>query len=168
MKILDHFSIPYQGLKNGMHRFIFDVDDAFFNCFENSIIQNGKFKVELELDKRPDLAIANFECSGVVICPCDRCLADFEHEMDLEFSLHIKYGIGNPDDDEVIYITIDTSHINFAQSIYEYITINLPMIKAHENIEDCDQDIINKLKDKNDQDDEDSIWSSLKGLKLDN
>ena len=34
MKVLDHFSIPYQGLKNGMHTFHFQVDDAFLNVLK--------------------------------------------------------------------------------------------------------------------------------------
>ncbi|MBK8702057.1 MAG: DUF177 domain-containing protein [Saprospiraceae bacterium] len=167
MKVLEHFSIPYQGLKNELHTFHFQVDEAFFHCFENALVGKGEFEVELELDKRPDMAIANFSLTGHVVVPCNRCLEDFELPIETDFTLHIKYGDNDSGNDEVIFIDPDTSKVNFAQPIYEWICVSLPMVTVHEDIEDCDPEMIKKLKGESDDDDDDNIWSGLKKMNLD-
>jgi uncharacterized protein len=170
MKVLDHFSIPYQGLKNGIHSLNFVVDNAFFNEFENSFIEQGSFDVTLLLDKRPDMAIAEFSCKGFVVLPCDRCLAEFSYPMDIDFVMHVKFGDDDPSVDEVIFIHPEAPSLNVAQYIYEWISVSVPMLKMHENIAECDPAIISKLKDPSEIEEEskDSIWSSLKDLNLDN
>lgn len=164
MKVLDHFSIPYQGLKNGMHTFHFQVDDAFFACFETPLVKRGAFEVTLELDKRPDMAIAVFHLDGKAEVVCDRCLGEFMLPVKSSFKLHIKYGIDRDDEDEVMFIDAETSKVNFAQPIYEWICISLPMIKVHENEADCDQEVVSRLKDASEDEDDHSPWSSLKDL----
>ena len=167
MKVLEHFSIPYQGLKNGMHTFRFIVDEGFFESFETSFVTKGSFDVALEFDKRPDMSIAVFHCEGKVTVPCDRCLVEFELPVITDFTLHIKYGENDPNEDEVIFIDTETSKINFAQYIYEWICISLPMVRMHEDISDCDPEVIRKLS--GDQEEtKDSVWSSLNKLNFDN
>jgi uncharacterized protein len=169
MKVLEHFSIPYIGLKSGMHSFLFEVDDDFFENFEDSPIQKGKLQIKLQLDKRPDMAIASFDCQGYVVTACDRCLLDFELPIDFEFMLHIKYGEEDLDEDEVIYIDTETSKINFAQFIYEWIILSLPMIKVHQDEKNCDPIMIEKLNgNKADNNEESNIFSALKNIKFDN
>jgi uncharacterized protein len=171
MNVLDHFSIPYQGLKNGMHTLHFKVDEGFFESFENSIVKSGVFDVEMELDKRPDLSIATFNCDGHVVLPCDRCLLDFELPLSVDFTIHIKYGEPTKDDDEVLFLDPETSHINVAQHIYEWICISLPMVRTHEEVSDCDPEMIRKLtqSDEADNNEDTSIWASLKNnFKADN
>ncbi|MFM2392461.1 MAG: hypothetical protein RLZZ546_438 [Bacteroidota bacterium] len=168
MKVLEHFSIPYQGLKNGMHTFWFEVENVFFEAFEESFIKQGGFKVKLDLDKRPDMAIAIFECDGYVVLPCDRCLLDFEMPLSLEFKLHIKYGAPDPNEDEVMFIDLETSKINFAQYIYEWICISLPMVRMHSDIKNCDPLMIEKLSNNSIENEDDNIFSKLKNIKFDN
>lgn len=164
MKVLDHFSIPYQGLKNGMHTFHFQVDDAFFECFEAALVKRGNFEVTLDLDKRPDMAIAEFTLTGAAEVTCDRCLGEFMLPMDTFFTLHIKHGAGDEAEDEVMFIDVETSKVNFAQPIYEWICVSLPMFKSHEDEADCDQEVISRLKDGADNDSDVGPWSSLKDL----
>ena len=168
MKTLDHFSIPYKGLKNGMHTFHFNVDDSFFDCFEKSIIQRGSVKVDLYFDRRSDLASAEFHCEGSVVVNCDRCLLDFNYPIETDFTLLIKEGEVDPDEDEVIFIDEYTSIINVAQYIYEWVTISLPMIRMHEDIADCDPDVIKKLNGSDSESDKDSIWTNLKNMNFEN
>jgi len=47
MESLNHFSIPIQGLKDGVHPFKFQIDRTFFKLFEESPIEEGKFEVNL-------------------------------------------------------------------------------------------------------------------------
>lgn len=166
MQVLDHFSIPYQGLKNGVHSIKFEIDDSFFLEFENSLLTTGSFQVELMLDKKPSMAIAEFQIVGKYLTNCDRCLADLELDMDEYFLLHIKVGEEEATTDEVIFIDAEEPSINFAQYIYESIILSIPMIKTHEDVEDCDQEVVGKLKDFSDPSDESNIWDSLKNLDL--
>ncbi len=164
MKVLDHFSIPYQGLKNGMHTFHFQVDDTFFTCFESPLVKRGRFEVTLDLDKRPDMAIASFTMTGAAEVICDRCLGEFMLPMETEFTLHIKYGEGDEADDEVMFIDTETSKVNFAQPIYEWICISLPMVKSHEDESECDPEVIARLNGNSDGDTDTGPFSSLKDL----
>lgn len=166
MDLLEHFSIPYLGMKNGLHDYNFEVDKPFFEVFKNDQIFNGDLKVTLEIDKRPDMGEAFFHIKGYVEVECNRCLSPVNLEIDVDEKLHIKYGEEDLNEDEVIFINPETSRINFAQVIYEYICLALPMITAHEDIEDCDQKVVERLND-NDEDDDsggNSIWGSLDGI----
>ncbi|MBK8388721.1 MAG: DUF177 domain-containing protein [Saprospiraceae bacterium] len=166
MNVLDHFSVPYLGLKNGIHQINFEVDDSFFLTFENSYVEGGKLKVEMSLDKRSDLAVADFIFDGNVRVTCDRCLQSFDHPIEGDSKLHIKIGLQDPDQDEVLFIDQETSSINFASYIYECICLLLPMSITHEDIDDCDPEMIAKLNKTNDDATKNDIWNSLKGLDL--
>ncbi len=165
MNVLDHFSIPYQGLKNGMHRLHFNVEEGFFEAFECKIVKTGHLSVEMDLDKRPDMAIASFHCIGKITLPCDRCLLDFDMPIEVSFKLHIKYGQASNEDDEVMFIDIETSHINVSQHIYEWVCISLPMVRTHDKIEQCDPEIIKKLTISEEVKSDVAIWASLKSFK---
>jgi uncharacterized metal-binding protein YceD (DUF177 family) len=159
-------------LKNGLHNIKFDVNDAFFHEFEQSPIINGDFEVNLELDKRPDLSIAKFSFEGVAHLICDRCLSPCDLAVEGEYTLHIKFGETQIDEDEVMFIDVEQSHINFAQFIYESICLSLPIILAHEDENDCDQEMISKMTKisdevENNTDEDLSVWQSLKELRFD-
>lgn len=155
-------------MKNGMHTFHFDVDDGFFEMFEKSIIQRGSVKVDLNFDRRSDLGVAEFHCEGSVVVNCDRCLLDFDYTIDTEFTLLIKEGEVDPNEDEVIFVDEFTSTINVAQFIYEWISISLPMVRMHEDIADCDPDVIKKLNGSDSESDISSIWTNLKNMNFEN
>ena len=69
---------------------------------------------------------------------------------------------------KVIFIDEYTSIINVAQYIYEWVTISLPMIRMHEDIADCDPDVIKKLNGSDSESDKDSIWTNLKNMNFEN
>jgi uncharacterized protein len=165
MNVLDHFSIPYQGLKNGLHSLHFNVEKGFFEAFECTIVKTGVFDVEMELDKRPDMAIADFHCKGQITLPCDRCLLDFDMPLEVDFKLHIKYGQPSNEDDEVLFIDPETSHINVAQHIYEWVCISLPMVRTHESMDQCDPEIIEKLTKSDEAESGNPLWESLRSFK---
>lgn len=167
MNVLDHFSIPHKGLKDGIHHFTFDIDDAFFAAFENPYVEAGKLEGKLEFDKRPDLAIANLIVNGIVSVPCDRCLSNFELEIASDDVLHVKVGEEREEEDEVLFISADDAHINFAKFVYDSICLTLPMVKMHENTADCDPEVIAKLNQNTTKVEGLGIWGSLAALGFD-
>ncbi len=165
MKLLDHYSVPYLGLSSGQHEFDFVVDDDFFRVFENTEVNKGAVRIHLSLEKRPDMGEALLSFNGEISTNCDRCLGNLVLPVERSEKLLIKYGENKSDEEEVMYISQETSMINFAQVIYEYILLSIPMVKSHDEINDCDHSVIEKMNENNNgSDDQNSIWSGLKDL----
>jgi uncharacterized metal-binding protein YceD (DUF177 family) len=172
MNVLDHFSIPYQGLKNGMHQFKFDVDDDFFDTFDKPFVEKGSLEVNMNFDKRPSLSVAEFSISGEVEVRCDRCLQEFMLDIASEFILHIKFGDPQLNEDEVMFIETEASIINFAEYIYECICLSVPMINTHEDLVECDPEVVSRLYQSEEdevssKEEKPDVWQSLKTIKFD-
>ena len=64
MKRLVEFTLPIQGLKNGVHEYDFQIDRTFFAEFEGSPISVGEVDVHMVLDRNSDMLVFEFELSG--------------------------------------------------------------------------------------------------------
>ena len=84
MKSLQQYSIPFTGLKLGVHQFEFGVDDSFFKEFEYSLVKSGKLKVDLDLEKQETMMILHFHIYGGIKLGCDVCLADYPYQVDFK------------------------------------------------------------------------------------
>lgn len=170
MNVLDHFSVPYKGLGNGIHQLNFSVDSRFFKEFEDSHIDNGNFNVNVELDKRHDHSILLFEIEGQTNTNCDRCLSQINLPLHGNYKLHVKHGEYEESDDEIMFIHPETSILNLAQIVYEYILLSMPIIKAYdcdgEENPPCNFEVLNRMNDnvENVQIKDNNIWDSLKDL----
>ena len=71
MSALKSYTLPILGLKNGVHRYKFDVDSVFFSHFEGSPIENGRFDLSVELDKRDSFFELIFDFEGYAETECD-------------------------------------------------------------------------------------------------
>jgi len=172
MKSLNHFSIPIQGLKDGMHQFDFQVDRAFFANFENSQIEDGDFNVKLYFDKRPDMYVMTFSFEGNIQTACDRCLVDIKLPLKGDNQLMVKFAETRSEEAEIIYIPRGLNELNVAKYVYEFITLAVPILKVYdcENDESppCNEEMLDYLdNNQQKQEDEDSsnpIWDTLKNL----
>ena len=176
MKSLQQYSIPYTGLKLGVHQFEFEVDDAFFSEFEYSLVKSGNLKVELELEKQETMLILQFHISGEIKLSCDVCLADYPYPVEIKERQIAKFtNDENLEDDteEIIVLTKNEHEINVSALIYEYITLAAPYISRCEdegNTEWCDREMIEKLdqlsgRDQEETEGEDPRWEALKNIK---
>ena len=175
--ILNTYSIHFKGLKVGKHTFNFEVDNKFFEAFEEGEIKQGKVKVDVILNRQSlmlDLAIS---IEGQVEVTCDRCLEDFDLPISYEGSLFVKFGETRSDEgEEIIILTNDDSEINLSQYIYESICLSLPIQRYHGmkgTKTKCNKEMIKKLKSlltdspKNEESEEvDPRWSKLKDIEL--
>ena len=84
MKSLQQYSIPFTGLKPGVHQFEFGVDDSFFKEFEYSLVKSGKLKVDIDLEKQETMMILHFHIYGGIKLGCDVCLADYPYQVDFK------------------------------------------------------------------------------------
>ena len=136
MKSLQQYSIPFTGLKLGVHDFEFEVNDAFFNEFEYSLVKHGSLKVSLELDKQETMMILHFHISGEMKLGCDVCLADYPYSVKIQ-------------ERQIVVLKRNETEINVATLIYEFINLAAPYISrcADEgNTEWCDLEMISKLQ----------------------
>jgi hypothetical protein len=52
MKELREYTIPFVGLKNGVHHYNYELDDQFFSRFEDSIVRKCHLFIDLSFDKK--------------------------------------------------------------------------------------------------------------------
>ena len=67
------FEIAFVGLKPGIHDFVYEVDDAFFQDVESRDFTNCHAIVKLQLDKKSGFLLLKFEVGGKSEVECDRC-----------------------------------------------------------------------------------------------
>ena len=173
METLNQFTIPLEGLKDGMHQFDFQIDKEFFKHFEQSPIQEGNFDLKLFFDKRPDLLVFTFDFKGSFSTNCDRCLEDIDLPMKNSQQLIVKYAETPSEEAEVVYIERGTQQLNVAKYAYEFICLSIPMIKVYDCEADenppCNQTILDQLykEEVEEEETKNPVWDALKDLKKD-
>lgn len=172
MEELKKYSIPYLGLSLGRHEWEYEIKDAFFEEFEYSEIKKGSVRVILELEKKSNMLLLEFNISGKVNLPCDRCNSNFDLEIEGTRNLIVKFGTeAREESDDVIVIPASDPELDLVQFIYEFINLLVPIKRIHpetrEGKNGCDQEVLKKLdllkvrKENN----SDPRWDALKELK---
>ena len=87
MEKLDEFDIPFIGLKNGIHQFVFILDNTFFEGFDFNDFHQADFKVELALHKSESLLELEFNSKGSVGVSCDVTTEYFDLALNPSLSL---------------------------------------------------------------------------------
>lgn len=174
------YNIEFKGLKEGLHDYQFEVNNKFFEHFEESLVDNGEISLKVELEKRSAFLKLSFALEGWLELVCDRCLDNYKQNVSLETKLFVKFGEEDEfeEGDNVIWILPEEHAINLAQIIYEYITLSIPLRHVHpdksgEN--SCNREMIERLNnitqpeaDENEKEEIDPRWAALKNLKNNN
>ncbi len=173
MEALPEFTIPIEGLGDGVHQFDFQIDKSFFDHFQNSPIKDGKFDLKLYFDKRPDMLVLTFEFAGSYVTDCDRCLESIDLPVKDSQQLLVKYADEPKDDTEIIYITKETQLLNVAKYAYDCIGLAIPISKVCDEIDDppCNDKMLDYLDEKEEEENESQnnpIWEALKNFKKNN
>ena len=171
MDNLEHFGIPIYGIQFGLHHYEFELDNRFFEAFEDSPIQEGEYKARVECDKRENEFILNFSIEGRFQSACDRCLADIKVPSAIEKMIWVKYSNeshpgGNSD---IIYLE-ETEHIfNVADLLYELVILSIPIVKRYDCDNDpnpkCDFKVLSYLKQENKESEKNSLADKFKDLR---
>lgn len=146
MKSDRDYIIPFVGLKAGIHEFEFDITDSFFEDIEYSIIEKGKLKVHLALEKKETMMIGEYSVSGVVGTTCDRCSDPVDVELTGEYRLIYKFDDKPSDDESLIVVYPEEFEINVKDSILELITVSIPSRALHEEGE-CNEEMMDILEE---------------------
>ena len=151
MKRFSEYIIPFSSYSNGLHKFEYELVDAFFKLFPESEIQKADVLVKVEMIRQERQLEFSFTLDGWVLQPCDRCLEEYEQPITGEFKLYGKFGHGNNEDEfDVVWLPEDVCHIDLSQYLYEYVMLSLPMRKVHPDIAGgrpgCDPGMLDLLK----------------------
>lgn len=152
MDRLARYSIPFAGLAKGNHQYEFDIDDKFFESFENSVIEHATVHVDLDFHKAETVLTLTFRMKGSIRLTCDRCLEEFDMPVDTMQVMLVKFGEpGVGETDDIIVIAHSETHLNIAQHLYDYLSLMVPMRVVHPDDENgepqCDPGFLAKLSE---------------------
>jgi uncharacterized metal-binding protein YceD (DUF177 family) len=128
------YNIPLRGLSEGKHEFKYDLDKSFFDLIDDGTadVKKGDLKVVVSLKKTSVTFELNFDITGTVHVPCDRCLDDIPMDVDTKNKLIVKFGKEySEESDEIVIIPEEDGEINIAWFLYEFIVLSLPAKKVH-------------------------------------
>jgi uncharacterized metal-binding protein YceD (DUF177 family) len=171
------FEIAFVGLKTGVHEFNYDIDDRFFEDYNEQDFRNAEARVKLLLEKSNGFMILRFEVGGKAEVTCDRCNSNLPMQLFDEFTVTIKMTdepevMNNQEEDpDVYYISRGESHIDVKDWIYEFINLSIPMQKTceYENMDGphCNpaaRETLKKMKPE-DNPGTNPIWKGLEKFK---
>jgi len=151
LKRFSEYIIPFSSYSNGLHKFEFELVDAFFGLFPESGIQKADVLVKVEMIRQERQLEFSFTLNGRVMLPCDRCLEEYEQPVSSEFNLYGKFGNGNNEDEfDVVWLPNEAYQIDLMHYLYEYVILSLPMRRVHPDIAGgkpgCDPGMLDLLK----------------------
>lgn len=173
MDKLRNYEISFSGLKDGKHKFKFEVDKEFFQLFDTEQeFTNPKIDVDVLLDKHSTFLEVVVSTKGTVELVCDITNEDFTYPIENEIKVLVKFGEEYDDSEEdVVTIPINSHEFNISQFIYENVALSIPMKKLSPNVSEEDLKIIEKFSPKIEEQQEpesDPRWDALKRLKDNN
>jgi uncharacterized metal-binding protein YceD (DUF177 family) len=165
------FTIPVYGLKPGRHIYEFDINNKFFDKFDESEVKEGDLSAVVEAEKKSSHIELLIKISGKVKICCDRCLEMFNQELESENRLVVKFGkIRDESDPDILTIPADENELEMDQYIYEFINLALPIKRVHPDDENgnstCDPEMLKKINEhlSSEEGEEDPRWNELKKL----
>ena len=171
MDVLTPFKLPFIGMKEGKHKFQYQVDQFFFEAFPDAIIKECQFDVSVDFVKEDTFSQMELQFDGSFSSNCDRCLATINIPISGSGSILFKYGEEESTETDLVYIRRDAPEIDISPFIYEYITLSVPLIKVY-NCESevkppCDSNMLKHIEDQKTISVDNPLAEQLKGLKLD-
>jgi uncharacterized metal-binding protein YceD (DUF177 family) len=169
------YSINIVGLSNKEHHFQYEFGDEFFRKYGTNLVSEGKFQVDVLLNKHETFIEVEFKIRGTARLICDRSLEPFDFPMESDNQIVFKYGDEFQEiTEEIIIIPRDTATLELGQYIYEFIALGIPLKKLHPRFKDeTDEDnsegkIVyssGTSEEKKDEEEIDPRWNILKKLK---
>ncbi len=175
MKQLKEYTIPFVGLKQGLHQFEFQIDNTFFEHFEYDEFNASAINVVLEFNKKTTMLELQFIATGTVNVNCDLTNEPFDLPIKNEIFLVVKFGEEyNDENEELLILPYGEYEVNVQQYIYELIALAIPSKRVHPGVKNgtLQSDILEKLEELSpkektivDEDEEtDPRWDKLKNL----
>jgi uncharacterized metal-binding protein YceD (DUF177 family) len=132
---LSKYNIDIYGLEDKQYDYDMESGDAFFQELDQDLIEHGHFKTHVVLNKSATMIQLNFHTQGVVTLICDRSLEPFEEPIDSNERIILKFGDHNEElTEEIEIINRNTTRINIARYLFDFIALSLPVKKIHPDL----------------------------------
>ena len=176
MKAIKEYTIPFVGLKQGNHKFEYEISNDFLTLFDFEEFNSSAVNVALDFHKKGTHFELNFEIEGSVNVNCDVTTEPFDLPLSNKLYLVVKFGEEfNDENEELLILPHGEYEVNVAQYIYECIVLGVPSKRVHPGVEDgsLKSDILERLeslapkmkKESIEAEDEiDPRWNKLKNL----
>jgi uncharacterized protein len=130
------YNINLINLGDKKHEYDFELDNSFFELFDQALVNGGRLQAHVVLDKSPLLLNFELHIQGEVNLTCDRSLENFDYPLDITETLLVKYGDQEMElDENVLQIPYESQSLNLAQHLFDYIGLAIPMKKLHPRFE---------------------------------
>ncbi len=143
------YKIHISGLKPGRYSYEFPVDGELFREYGNTQIFDAALTAAVVMEKGGGWMNVSCHTVGTVTVECDRCLEDLVIPMDFTAELAIKSaktGEAGAEDDELMIIDPSDGEVDLKQFIYDYICLNLPLKKVHDE-GGCNPEVLRRLNE---------------------
>ncbi|MCB0803241.1 MAG: DUF177 domain-containing protein [Bacteroidetes bacterium] len=161
--------IPFISLKEGLHQFDFKINETFFQQFDYSIIQHANLNIDIDFEKKQTMLKLDFKLEGSILTDCDRCGDPLNIDVSGDEKLIVKFGKEKYEDtDEIKIISENDYELDLTEIIYEFAHLLLPSKTIHESENQCNQEVIERLKELSIKEQTESIdprWEKLSKLK---
>ncbi len=137
-------------------------------------METAAIDFEVTLEKRSDMFLIDFVLRGTMGAICDRCTAPINLPISGDFELIVKYGEaeGVEENDEVVFIPRENSHLNLAKYLYEFAVLALPITNTFDcqSLAEppCNFEILKFLKTEEEEAKSNAIWDALRDLDKNN
>lgn len=162
------YQIDIFNLSNQLHEFEFHIDNELLAWDEHSELSEGNGTCKVKLQKSETMMDLLFLIDVSVELTCDRSLEKFDHQINIEEDVIVKFGEADDDShEEYTIIKKDTPSIFVDGLIYEFINLAVPMKKLHPKHKDQDSpDMIYSTQvEEKAEEIVDPRWEALKKLK---
>lgn len=164
-----NYDIAFAGLKPGGYEFSFEIGDAFLTLFDTDReFAHPKVTAVVSLLKHSTFLEIWVRISGTVELICDISTDNFDHPVENEIKVLVKFGDQYDDSDPDVITIPKTDHaFNVAHLIYENIALAIPMKKISPNVSEEDLKALERFSVPETEAGEqsDPRWEALKKLK---
>lgn len=165
LKALKEYRIPYIGLKVGNHQYEFTLNASFFESFGSSEIHECDLKALVNMEKKSSMLLFTSSVEGSVKTICDRCSDDLTINIATSQQLLVKFGdhTGHTDDD-ILVLGTNEHEVDLSQFLFEYAHLALPARHVHDNLAECNQEVLKTLEKYKVETTYNTQWAALKNL----
>jgi DUF177 domain-containing protein len=162
--------IRVNGISNGEHQFLFDVEPKELGLPEQFRIS---IHVRADMEKSSTGLVLNVSVETQALYQCDRCLGDLDIPVRAEF--HLFYAkdeesvAATPDGSETLVLDPNEPFIDIGPDVVDYCLIKIPLRKVCEEFNPDNASCMTELKkieESEDRAETDPRWSALKNLNL--
>ena len=165
------WKIDIQRLEDKRYTYDFEADSSFFESFEHSPVEQGKWSGNVVVEKTSTMLRVHFLLHATVELTCDRTLKKFDHPLELDHWITFKFGDEWEELDEDIWmIPWNTEQLNLGPYVFEIIVLALPMKRLHPDVanEDTGEGVMFRTGEEEGDDPKeqtDPRWEKLKRLR---